>query len=118
MDEQEDDLPEVSWLDVFEESGYWVEPIAPHLVKYLEVDASYMMICHSDPSVPENDMDKIAVIGVVCFFQGGLLYGRIDAYGHTNLARLDRVQRRVFREFKLLFQVRLNTRAALSNFCL
>lgn len=106
----EESQEEISWLDVFEEVGCWVEPLAPHIAKYLEVDTSHMAIFHCDPDAPENKNPEVELVGVVCFFDGGSLYGRIDAYGQINLARLDRAQRKILREFGILFQMRLNSR--------
>lgn len=118
MDEQEDDLAEVSWLSVLEESGYWIQPIDPLFAKYLEVDASHMGIFYSDPAIPEDQDPPIKLAGAVCFFNGGPHYGRIDAYGHTNLAHLYRIQRKIVREFGLVFQMRLNPRRVLAEFIL
>ena len=115
MAQNEESQEEISWLDIFEEEGCWVEPLAPHIAKYLEVDASHMAIFRCDPDVLEIKDSEIELVGVVCFFERSVVYGRIDAYGHTNLARLDRVQRKILREFGVLFQMRLNPRGPFLN---
>lgn len=111
----EESQEEVSWLDVFEEVGYWVEPLAPHIAKYLEVDTAHMAIFYCDPAVLEIKNSDVELAGVVCFFEGSVVYGRIDAYGQTNLARLDRAQRKILRELGILFQMRLNPRGPFLN---